>query len=189
MYCTVALSFQSERKPIKKVLTYKVGEHNVKVNDVVEVSFRNKLRYGVVSGVYSEDTYNPKEMYRLEIERVLHTNTVYAAVRRRFNMFKGLENSTRKSNMREFESLQKQYGDDYLCKIMKHVCLGNMVEENDGTITIWHADQRLTFVKTKGGKLVLVLRETHKQFKTAWRTSLKAQNYFNKLFEEYYGNS
>lgn len=189
MYCTVALSFQSELKPLKSPLVYKVGIHNVRTNDVVEVSYRGKLTYGVVGGVYSRDTFNHNGMHRMEIERILHTNTVYAAVRRRFNMFKDFKiNHQRKTGQRIIKLIEKNHGVEFRHKVMKYVCLGNMKVEKDGHITIWHANQRLSFLE-KNGEYVLVGYERYKEFKNTWRTSLKAENYFIKLYDEYYGNS
>lgn len=189
MYCTVALSFQSERKPIRTLLAYKVGEHNVRTNDVVEVLYQGELRRGVVGALFANDPFNPKELPRIEIERVLHTNTIYAAVRRRFNMFKDYDARSRQSSKRAIKAIKLVHGEDYAVKIMKYVCLGSMVVEKDGLISIWHANQQLIFMREESGKLYLIEYRRYRSFKSTWRTSLKAQSYFNKLFEEYYGNS
>ena len=189
MYCTVALSFQSERKPIKALLLYKVGEHNVKPNDVVEVSFGGNLTRGVVSRLYANDSYNPKELERIEIERVLHTNTIYAMVRRRFNMFKDYDARSRRSSKRAIKAMKAVHGDNYAVKLMKYACLGSMIEEKDGTVSIRHTNQILTFLRDESGKFILISYRCFRSFKSAWRTSVKAENYFNKLFDGYYGNS
>lgn len=190
MYCTVALSFQSDVKPIKVLLTYKIGEHNVKVNDVVEVLHQHKVVYGVISALVENDTRNLKQLERFTIDRILHTNSIYALVRRRFNAFKDFEYNHRATKRKRLiRKLKKEYGDDYRRKVMKYVCLGNHTEKRGGDLTVWHNNHRLIFRENDRGNYHIVSLELVADFKSVWRTSAKAENYFNKLYEEYYGNS
>ena len=185
MYCSVAFSFQSETKPVKKCRVYKTNGIPVKHGDIVEVVKHGKPMLGVVNRVFEADAYKYRFINRLSVERKLHTNTVKALVRKRFNEFKDIKMGKKSKRLKR--KVTHWLGDDYLREILKWICLGNMYGTSDKLLKVRYKHCFVLIAVADDGSYVIQgvsvnKPEDYEGYK--WKVSQKARDYFEELINQ-----
>lgn len=192
MFCSVSFSFHSNRKPLRKNLVYKVEGISLKSGDIVEVDYKGIPHIVVVKHVFETDDYNYQEMVRININKKLHTNTVNAAIRKRFNEFKDIRVQTERVKGKRLEKrIIKILGEDYRRRILKYICLGNIQFENDVFIGFNYANNLVILSKNKHGQYIIVGFQKYKQsdFKAKWYTPKKVKDYYDRLYNDHYAKN
>jgi hypothetical protein len=187
MYCTVARSFQNPVEPFKNGYVFKCDNvKNLKYGDVVEVETKNGLEVGVVNKFFEEDNFNYHGLFRTNVVKKVHGNTIKAAVRTRFERFADvtLPAKDRKATA-VMKGLVKRYGMDYRYHVLLALTLGNICKTVDGNLRIVY-DDIVYFVREGANKTVIVnFYKARKKYK--WVNAIKGVEEFNKLYLEKYG--
>ena len=98
MYALISWSITDGDKPRKNYFTYKTDIKNLQKGDVVLLEHKdNDVKMGVFVR-YLEEDYNPHDLKRVNIIKKVHTNTLKAHLRKRYNEFKDFELSTSRKN-------------------------------------------------------------------------------------------
>lgn len=88
---------------MKRKFVYAAEHVSVKRGDIVEVDYQGIPYLAVVHHVLEQDLHNFLNLKRKPINKKVHTNTVKAAVRKRFNQYKEIHVNTRKKKGRKLE--------------------------------------------------------------------------------------
>lgn len=192
MYCSVARSFHNEVAPTKRAYVYKCDAiKNLKRGDVVEVETKYGIKYGVVSRVFEEDLYNFRGLFRTNVVKKVHTNTVKAAIRRRFEEYKDIKVYTEfKKGRLADQSLKQYFGENYHYKMLKALCLGSILDVKEDKRWIHICYKNFIFIVRKYkepgmGYALNGLRILDVEKK--WITPIKAKEEFNKLYAATFG--
>ena len=165
---------------------------SLKNGDIVDVSYQGVSYTAVVNSVFEKDEFNYHELLRLNINKKPHTNTVRAVIRKWFNEFKDIRIQTeRKKGKQLNKRVIKVLGEDYQRRILKYICLGNIHYKNDKVIGFIYANNIISLKKDKQGDYIITNFEKRKQseFKQKWFTPEKYKDYYDNLFNDYYGNN
>lgn len=187
MYCTVARSFQNPVEPYKNGHVFKCDNvKNLKPGDVVEVETKNGIELGVISKFFEEDNFNYHGLFRTNVVKKVHANTIKAAVRRRFESYSDISLPVKDSKAKEImKGLVKRYGMDYRYHVLLALTLGNICKPVNGNLRIVY-DDIVYFVREGKNKTVLVsFYAARKEYK--WVNATKGVEEFNKLYQEKFG--
>lgn len=185
MNCSVSFSFHSNRKPMKRKFVYAAEHVSVKRGDIVEVDYQGIPYLAGVHHVFEQDLHNFLNLKRKPINKKLHTNTVKAAVRKRFNQYKEIYVNTRKKKGRKLErKLFHQFGEDYHRQILKYVCLGNIIFETPDSIFFLYADHLVLLKKDPNKPPCLLAVQTVENYYKPWLTPDKLKAYVDQLYDE-----
>lgn len=150
MYTSICWSITDGVKPRKNYFTYKTDIKTFVHGDVVLLE--NSLGDPIM-GVfvrYLEKDQNPKNLKRINVIKKVHTNTLKAHLRKRYNEFKDfqLPNSETKriKRIKEAAKLFKSEDEGYLYwKIMRIICFGNRINSKDGlSVDFYYKNKRVT---------------------------------------------
>lgn len=190
MYCSVAFSFHTGRKPYKKNHVYKTDIKTLKRGDILEVPLNGSVEFGVVYNVFEKDEYNFYDMERQDVSKKLHTNTVKAAIRKRFNEYKGVRVRTeRKKGARLERKLIRILGPEYQKRILKYICLGNMYQQRTGITIVCYANNFIELIKDKHGNYIILNFNKTDDFLRKWITPYKLKDYYEELYQSEFINS
>lgn len=187
MYCTVARSFQNSLAPFKNGYVFNcTNVKNLKPGDVVEVETKYGLELGVISKFFEEDTFNYRGLFRTNVVKKVHTNTIKASVRNRFSRFSDITLPTKNSKAKGImKGLVELYNVDYRYYVLLGLTLGNICKCTNGNLKIVY-DDIVYFVREGSNKIILVsFYVPRKGYK--WVNAVKAVEEFNKLYQEKFG--
>lgn len=185
MYCSVVYSFQGDVMSWARALVFKVpGTLKLKYGDVVVVATKHGEKLGVVNSVFEKDDYNYLNLYRTDVLKKLHGNTVAAAVRKRFAKFSDVSLIGKQRRKLRKEAF-KAHGDDAFYYILQGLCLGNIYGCSHGVYRVFFNGYIICYREQDSIVELVSYAPVDKQRK--WVNSTKALEEFNKLYEKKFG--
>jgi len=153
VYALVCWSLTDNVKPRKNFFTYKTELKNLKKGDAVFLeTITGEERMGVFVKYLEKDS-NPGNLKRIDILKKVHTNTLKARIRKRYEEFKNYKLPTyskaQKKRLKSWIKRIQQHlnitnetlknNQHYLhWKIMRVICFGNRVNLLDGKVAIFY---------------------------------------------------
>lgn len=187
MYALVCWSITDGIKPRSHFFTYKVELKNLGKGDVVLLENTNgEDRMGVFL-TYMEKDFNPQRLRRVKILKKVHTNTIKAHLRKRYNEFKGFQLPTTKKAKRnrrnEAKVLFNSEDESYLYwKIMRIICFGNRINSNDGITASFYYKNKVAIFANVGNIWVLRVLKTRDE-RSRWVRPTKSHYILVDLFK------